>query len=158
MVGQRKGIETFVKSAKYIPKEKLVVVGKFSDDSIDHLKSIAPPNVKFTGFVSDDELINLYQKAKVVCQLSYYEAFGLSPAEGMACNCIPVVTKQGGLIEVAGDAGFFALYGNEKETANAIENALNSPKKSSEKARDRILKLFNKEHREKKLIEIIEKI
>ncbi|GAG00940.1 unnamed protein product, partial [marine sediment metagenome] len=91
---KRKGIETFVESAKFVPEARFVAIGKIMDDSIDYLRSIAPSNVEFTGFVSENELIKWYQKAKVICQLSYYEAFGLTPAEGMACGCIPVVTKE----------------------------------------------------------------
>ncbi len=137
---KRKGIETFVKSAKYIPEARFVVIGKFIDGSIEHLKSIAPPNVKFTGFVSDKDLLKWYQKAKVICQLSYYEAFGLTPAEGMACGCIPVVTKErSGMPEFVGNAGFYTVYGDEEKTAEAIKKALNAPEELRGKARKRIV-------------------
>ncbi len=156
---KRKGIETFVKSAIYAPKIYFVVIGKFIDNSLHYLKSIAPPNVEFTGFVSDDEMIRWYQKAKVICQLSYYEAFGLALAEGMACGCIPVVTKErAGLPEFVGDAGFYVPYGDEKATADAIKKALNASHKLSKKSKKRIIEMFSIEGREKKLIQIINKL
>jgi len=151
---KRKGLDTFVKAAKFLPDVKFLVVGNASDNSIDYLKSLADKNVSFTGFVSDDELLKIYQKAKVYCQLSYYESFGMTPAEAMLCECIPVVTKRGALPEVAGDTGAFAEYNNDKSTAIAIEKALKL--KKGKEARERIKKLFPTESREKKLRETIE--
>jgi len=153
---KRKGIETFVRTASLLPNFRFVVIGKFMDDSINYLKSIAPSNVEFTGFVSDDDLIKWYQKAKVVCQLSYYEAFGIAPAEGMASGCIPVVTKErAGLPEVVGNTGFYAPYGDEKATARAIKNALTSAEDIGEKARERIISHFSLKKREERLHDII---
>jgi len=63
---KRKGLETFVEAAKYLPNLKFVVVGPHYDNSIRKLKSIASGNVKFTGFVPDEELIKYYQKAKYI--------------------------------------------------------------------------------------------
>jgi len=155
---KRKGIETFVNSAKLLPNVRFVVIGKFIDDSIEYLKSIASSNVEFTGFVSDEDLIGWFQKAKVICQLSYYEAFGLTPAEGMACGCIPVVTeKRNGMNEFVRDVGFYVSYGDEKETAEAIKKALSSSGEDREKAREIIKKSFSLQKREKELKEVVEK-
>ena len=154
---KRKGIETFVKSAKFVPDANFVVIGKFMDDSIDYLKSIASPNVEFTGFVSDEDLIKWYQRAKVICQLSYYEAFGLSPAEGMACCCVSVVTKERtGMPEFVGNTGFYVPYGNPEATAETIKKALKSDK--GKEARERIKNMFPAEKREKELVEIIKEL
>ena len=117
--------------------------------------SIASPNVEFTDFVSDKDLIKWYQKAKVICQLSYYEAFGLAPAEGMACGCVPVVTKERvGLSELVGDTGFYVPYNDTKATADAIKKALLSSEKGK-MARERINEMFSIEKREKKLVNIV---
>ncbi len=153
---KRKGIETFVKSAQLVPEASFVVIGKFKDDSIGYLRSIAPSNVEFTGFVSDETLVRWYQRAKVICQLSYYEAFGLAPAEGMACGCIPIVTgERAGLPEVVGDTGFYVPYGDPKATAKAIIKALNAPDESREDVRGRIVKIFSLDRRGEELIKLI---
>jgi glycosyltransferase involved in cell wall biosynthesis len=75
---KKKGLEFFVKSAKYLPNMEFVLVGKHVDDSIDYLESIATPNVKFTGFVSNDELLKYCQRARVYVQISAHESFGVS--------------------------------------------------------------------------------
>lgn len=153
---KRKGLETFVKTASLVPNARFVVIGGFTDNSIEYLRSIASENVEFVGYASEKELIKWYQKASVICQLSYYEAFGLSPAEGMACGCIPVVTKErAGLPEFVSDNGFYAAYGNKKSTATAIKKALKSPQKARKKARERIKNNFSLEKREKELIKIV---
>ena len=145
-----------MKSAKFIPEARFVVIGRSSDNSIDYLKTIASANVEFTGFVSDNDLVKWYQKANVVCQLSYYEAFGLSPAEGMACGCIPVVTKErAGMPEFVGKAGFYTVYGDEENTTDAIKKALNAPEELEKKARKRIVDDFSIETREMSIYKII---
>lgn len=153
---RRKRYDIFVKSAKYLPNIKFVLIGEFIDDSIEYLRSIAPPNVEFTGFISDKELLKYYQKAKVNCQLSIYESFGVALAEGMLCGCIPIVTNCAALPEVVGDAGFYVPYGDEKATAEAIKNAFNSDK--GKEARERVKNMFSLEKREAKLVEIIKNL
>jgi len=152
---KRKGIETFVKSAKFIPEAHFVVIGKFIDDSINYLQSIATSNVEFTDFISDDELLRYYQKAKVYVQPSLHEGFGCSVAEAMLCECIPVVSEKGALPEVAGETGFYAPYGDEKATGDAIKEALKLGSSKGKEARERIKEIFSIEKREKGLTEIL---
>jgi glycosyltransferase involved in cell wall biosynthesis len=110
--------------------------------------------VSFTGFVEDEELIRWYQRAKVYVQLSLYESFGMSLAEAMLCECVPVVTDRGALPEVVGDTGFFVPYGDEKATAEGIRAALRSDK--GPVARKRVEEAFPIKKREAALIESIE--
>ena len=120
---KRKGLETFVRAAKYLPNARFILIGKAEDNSIEYLNSIATPNIEFTGFVTDEELLEWYQRAKVYCQLSYYESFGMAVAEAMLCECVPVVTRKGALPEVVGETGFYVEYGDEKATENAKKKA-----------------------------------
>jgi len=98
-------------------------------------------------------LLHYYQKAKVYCQLSAHESFGVALAEAMSCCCVPVVTRRYALPEVVGDAGFYVPYNDPKATAEAIRKALKSNK--GRKARERIKKYFSIKTREKRLIEEI---
>ena len=112
---KRKGLETFVKAAKYLPNLKFVVVGPHYDNFIRKLKSIASGNVKSTGFVPDEELIEYYQKAKVYCQLSKYEETPNALCEAMLCECVPAGTRYCGIPTAIGDTGFYVPYGNSKD-------------------------------------------
>ena len=150
----RKGLSTFVKSAKYLPDVNFYIIGKPLDDSIVYLKSIATENVKFTGWVSEEKLLYFMQKATVYVQVSDHEGFGCSLAEAMLCESIPVVTNRGAIPEVVGDTGLYVSYNDPKATANAINTALKS--NNGEQARNRIKNLFPLEKREKEILKIVE--
>jgi len=152
----RKGLLNFVKSARYLPEIIFLLIGKHSDDSILYLKSIATSNVKFTGFATSNDLIKYMQKAKVYVQLSYHEGFGLSLAEAMLCECVPVVSKKGALPEVVGDTGFYVEELTPEETAEKIKLALNSD--LGKMSRERIISNFSLEKRENQLIKIISEL
>lgn len=147
-----KRLDTFVKASSYLPNVRFILIGKY-DSSIERLKKIGS-NITFTGYISDESLLlRYYQKAKVYCQLSAHESFGVALAEAMSCCCVPVVTRRYALPEVVGDAGFYVPYNDPKATAEAIRKALKSDKGT--KARERIKKYFSLEAREKRLIKEI---
>jgi glycosyltransferase involved in cell wall biosynthesis len=61
-------------------------------------------DVLFTGHISDNELVRLYNAADVFVYPSLYEGFGLPVLEAMACG-VPVVTSCiTSIPEVAGEA------------------------------------------------------
>jgi len=153
---KRKGLEPFVRAAKYLPDVDFVLIGGFKDDAVNFLKSIATPNVKFTDFVSDEELLNYYHKAKVYVQVSAHEGFGCSLAEAMLCECIPVVTRRGAIPEVVGEDGFYAEYGNVESAAEKIKEALSS--NIGTNARQRIVNNFHIDKRRERLRQIVEEL
>ncbi len=105
-----KGLDVFVKAAAHLPEVKFLVAG-LRDDDKETLKGIqSSNNIELRGCLTQDELISYYQKAKIYCQLSYRESFGVALAEAMACGCVPVVTDRGALPEVVGEAGFCVPY------------------------------------------------
>ncbi len=150
---RRKGLETFVKSATYLPEVEFIVIGNWFDRSIDYLRSIASKNVRFMGLVEENELIRYYQEAKVYAQVSAHEAFGVSLAEAMACECVPVVTDKGAIPEVVGDTGFYVPYEDPASTAEGIKHALRSA--NGTLARQRIETLFSLTIRREALLDVI---
>jgi glycosyltransferase involved in cell wall biosynthesis len=149
---KKKSLDTFVETSVYLPNFRFVLIGRYNG-SIKLLKKIAGSNVMFTGYVSDDSLLHYYRRAKVYCQLSAQESFGVALAEAMSCCCVPVVTRRYALPEVVGDTGFYVPYDNPEVTAETVRKALESDR--GRKARERIKKRFSLEAREKKLIEEI---
>ncbi|NQT64703.1 MAG: glycosyltransferase family 4 protein [FCB group bacterium] len=150
---QRKGLETFVKIAALLPDMEFVLIGKHCDDSVEQLRSIATDNVIFTGFLNNEELLKYMQEAKVYAQVSAHEGFGISLAEAMLCECIPVVTKRGALPEVAGESAFYVPFADPARTAESIQDALNE--ESGEQFRKHILNNFSLKSREEQLRKII---
>ena len=149
---QKKGLDTFVKSAKFLPDVNFLMIG-IEGDALKKLKDLAPSNIEFIGPVSQVDLIPYYQRAKVYVQVSAHESFGVAMAEAMSCECIPVVTNRGAIPEVVGDTGFYVAYNDPKSTAEAIKKALKSDK--GKEARERIKNMFSIERRGKELVMII---
>jgi len=153
----RKGLKTFVESARLLPDIKFAIIGAHLDDSINYLKSLAPSNVHFTGYVSDKELVRWYQKAKVYCQLSYEEGEGAGGAlgEAMSSECVPIISEKAvALKETARECAVYVPYGDAEATAKAIELSLQASPELGIKARQRI-KEFSLEKRERALIKLI---
>jgi mannosylfructose-phosphate synthase len=66
--------------------------------------------VRFTGFVPEAEIADLYRAADVFVLCSRYEPFGMTAVEAMACGTPTVVTTHGGLFRMLrfGISGLFA--------------------------------------------------
>lgn len=151
-----KGLDTFVIAAEYIPNTEFAILG-LSNKDMEILKALNPPkNVKLFGRLSQEELIRWYQKAKVYCQLSYRESFGMALAEAMSCECVPVVANRGALPEVVGDTGLYVPYKDPEATAEAIREALNNAGDLGKKARRRIIDMYNINKREIELIKLLQ--
>jgi glycosyltransferase involved in cell wall biosynthesis len=148
---QRKGLRPFVRAAARIPDATFTVVGAWQDDAIDELRATAPPNVRFTGELSDEKLREQYRQASVYVQASRHEGFGLSLAEAMMAGCIPVATRAGSLPEVVGDCGVFCKSQEPDNVAEAIRSALDFPERARFQARQRILDRFPAEKRREAL-------
>ena len=150
------GLDVFINCASKLPTTRFIAIG-VSEDALEYLvNSDIPSNVELLGFLPQQALIPYYQKAKVYCQLSFRESFGVSLAEAMLCECIPVVTKRGAMPEVVGNTGYYALFQDVDSTVQAIKKAKIS--NQGHKARDRVKRLFTVEKREESLINTIEEI
>ncbi|MCZ7547064.1 MAG: glycosyltransferase family 4 protein [Anaerolineae bacterium] len=143
----RKGIRPFVDAARLCPDVPFVVVGKARDDYIHELRRSASPNVEFTGYVTDAELISLQQRAKVYVQASQHEGFGLALAESMLARCVPVTTCRGALPEVVGETGVFLDDVAPETVAGAIREAFSMTPEAGARARAHILEHFPLEAR-----------
>jgi len=64
-------------------------------------------NIMKLGFVSSEELVQIYNMATVFVMPSLYEGFGLPILEGMACGCPVITSKEGSIPEVASNAAFY---------------------------------------------------
>ncbi|MBC7107281.1 MAG: glycosyltransferase family 4 protein [Methanomassiliicoccales archaeon] len=149
-----KGIATFVSAASLVKEAKFVIVGFTEGELRGQMNEPLPGNVECTGYLDGQSLLEWYQRAKVYCQLSRYESFGVALAEAMSCCCVPVVTREGALPEVVGDTGFYVPYGDVEATASAIREALQSDK--GRLARQRVIEKFSVVEREKKLLGLID--
>lgn len=82
--------------------------------------------VRFTGYVDNDTLRELYRSATVFAYPSLYEGFGLPILEAMACGA-PVLTSDSASIpEVAGDAAVLMNPYDVEDMASKLTELLRS--------------------------------
>lgn len=78
--------------------------------------------------ISDDELIDLYQKAHIFCMPSKYEGFGIPYVEAMACGTPVVTTPNPGSKEIL-DNGKYGIISNKNSIADELIGLLNDKAK-----------------------------
>jgi glycosyltransferase involved in cell wall biosynthesis len=76
--------------------------------------------VEWRRYATDDELPDLYRRARMLVLPSLYEGFGLTALEAMACGTPVVVSNRSSLPEVVGDAGVFVDAEDRASMAAAI--------------------------------------
>lgn len=107
------------------------------------LKLIKDNSVIRTGFVSEDELVAIYNLASLYVQPSYYEGFGLQVLEAMACNTPVIITRTNALVEIASGSALVCDGHSASDMAEKISKVMSDPglraeliKKGSKRVKD----------------------
>lgn len=126
-------IEAYAKLPAWLRKgHQVLFAGRMSDEVMDQLRKHAADNglsshqLCFTGYISDETLLSLYNLCKLFVFPSWHEGFGLPALEAMACG-VPVITANtSSLPEVVGisEAMFDPLDVSSiaKKMAEALED------------------------------------
>jgi len=80
--------------------------------------------IHFTGFVSDGELVQLYNACDCFVFPSFYEGFGLPILEAMACGCAVACSSTSAMPEVAEGAGLLFDPRNPTSISRAMADIL----------------------------------
>ena len=107
---ERKGHDDAVRALRAVPDAELVVVGGPPADAVDddpevqRLRSIAAEagvadRLVFTGSVARADVPSWVRSADVVLAVPWYEPFGITPLEAMACGRPVIATAVGGLVD-----------------------------------------------------------
>ncbi|MBC7939094.1 MAG: glycosyltransferase family 4 protein [Chitinophagaceae bacterium] len=84
--------------------------------------------VHFAGRRSGEALASLLNGHRlIVVPSTWEEPFGLVALEGLACGCVPVVARSGGLPEVIGPCGLVFEKGSATSLARVLKELLQSP-------------------------------
>ncbi len=113
----------------------LVIVGQqaaklekldLNHPELSHLKShysLLTTYPQKLGFVSDEDLVDIYNLATVYCQASFSEGFGLPVLEALACGTPVACSNRSSLPEIAGGAASYFDPTDPNQIADAIQMA-----------------------------------
>lgn len=137
----------------------LVLVGKaekhFNFDF--NMLDIDPARVRFTGYISDAELKELYRKASLFVYPSLYEGFGIPPLEAIYYKCPVLISNIPVFREIFDESAIFFDPNSVVDLKEKILFCLNDTNKIllSDRKRDSILEKFNWEKSTLKIIELL---
>jgi len=101
-----KGYDFIIRSLALINRKirpKFIIASNHSPPKwknyIENLANKLKVELTILDLVNDHELIELYNKAKIVLYAPYLEPFGLIPIESMSCGTPVVAVKEGGVRE-----------------------------------------------------------
>ncbi len=80
--------------------------------------------VHILGYIPQEDLIGLYNMAKIVVSLSFYEGFGLPVLEAMSCGRPVIASNNTSMGEILGSCGILVNPYNIEEITEAINNLL----------------------------------
>lgn len=131
-----KNVTDFMKAWKMIeqihPDWKAEIVGGGNDMQllINRCKNLGLRSLSFVGYQSN--VVNYYQRAKMVCVTSWYEGWSMVIVEGMSNGCVPIVYDTFESIRDIFDDGVSGLI-VESCTPAELFNKLNMLMTNSEK-------------------------
>ncbi len=100
---------------------KLKIVGSGPEQyRLEKLAQLLDCDVEFLGFISDDELVHYYSRARALL-FPGVEDFGIVPVEAIAAGCPVVALKRGGILDSMTDRTA-VLY--TEETVNGLVQAM----------------------------------
>jgi len=140
-IDKRKGIEFLIRSMplvrEQVPDAQLLVGGKGA--YLEKMKALVArlqleKNVTFLGFVADEELNALYNRAQCVVVPSIFEGFGITVIEALAAGTRVVGSDTDGIREIlaGGEYGRLAPYGDRRTLAGAIVAEISAPRPAPE--------------------------
>ena len=114
-----KKVDLAVKAFNSLGKN-LVIVGKGKEEK--SLKHIAKDNIKFKGFVTDEELASLYQNAKAFIY-PQVEDFGITAVEAQSTGIPVIAYRSGGALDTVIEMETGVFFNDQKAGSliNAVE-------------------------------------
>jgi len=123
----RKNLKFLIKAFLAIDNRsfKLKLVGEYNnnfryDDELHYLINTNIDRIVFSGYISDEDLIEEYSKSLAFISASIYEGFGLPLIEAQASGCPVLASDIPVYKEVLGDSAVFFKNGSKYDFIDKI--------------------------------------
>ncbi len=123
----RKNIDVLLRAWKDMCSaypELWLVIGGDRGPAFKPPKISASEQVKYLGYVNENDLPGLYAKARLLVLPSVEEGFGLPALEAMACGTPVIVSDAGALPEVVGNAALVFKSSDACSLSNQIRECI----------------------------------
>lgn len=111
-------------SKEKFKKERLVIVGAKAK-AFNEVNFVIPENVSVLDRCDDDELADLYKRAKAMISPSFYEGFGIPVVEAMASGCPLILSNLDVYQEIADDGAVYFDPYSIISLEDAVQSVLN---------------------------------
>lgn len=164
----QKGVEYLVKAAPHIVQQHSEVRILITGDgwSKNYLENLARSTghgdrIRFLGFVSDSQLVELTMSADALVIPSVYEPFGIVALEGMAAGVPVVAANVGGLSEIVerDRTGVSVYTKNPESIAWGVNKVLSDPGYSKwliQNAKKKVEEVYSWQAVAKRTVEVYE--
>lgn len=124
-------VDAFAKLSKEFPELKLVLIGRndlvnpktkryYENITNQITDNNLSKKIKFLGHIMHDKLPSFYKGAKLFIQPSFYETFGKTVIESMACGTPVIGSNTGATPEVIGESGLLFNPNSSDELYNKM--------------------------------------
>lgn len=158
-LNRNKNFNMIIDTAKIRPEVTFIIAGGISKKIFSTMNIEPLENVKYIGYITDEDLVGLYKRASCFLYPSLYEGFGLPPLEAMACGCPVIVSNCASLPEICGESALYCDPNNKYDIAEKIDIFLTNQEirdKSILKGR-RFIKKYQWNNTVKKIIHFLKK-
>lgn len=130
----RKNFENVVKAIELLKNKNInfVIAGGTNPRVFRNGNVELPKNVKYLGYITDEELKALYEKAYCFIYPSFYEGFGLPPLEAMTLGCPVIISDRASLPEIFGDSALYCNPEDPRSIKDMIEYLFEHEEKRNE--------------------------
>lgn len=103
-----KNFQWIANAARFNPDSEFVVSGAVNDKVFGNIFNFEiPQNLKFVGYVSDEEAKELTANCRAFLFPSFYEGFGIPPLEAISCGAKAVVSDASCMREIFGEHVYY---------------------------------------------------
>lgn len=113
-------------------------------------------NIRYLGYVSDDDLADLYAKATCLLFPSFVEGFGLPLVEAMAFGCPIISSDSSCMPEICGDHAELVSPRSPEQWVEGVRRILEYPDKTSPATLKKHLEKFSWRRSAEKLFELMD--